>query len=403
MICRSAAVSLMVLSIVFISCDSGQPYQFAAREGALSCLYDTDCLSGICDGGWCQGFLLPDGRYDTDSDLIANEDDNCPHVWNMDQANHDLDMHGDACDNCMYFANVHQLDTDGDGNGDACDADADGDNVEDSNDNCLGVRNPTQMDCDEDGLGDNCDPDIDGDDIPNEEEECPDCEWGPGELDTDPWNFGPSWWPCSGDKDSDGVKDFSDNCPLVHNPGQADVDGDLHGDLCDADLDNDGIMNRYDNCEAVYNPYQWDLDRDHAGDACDDWFCYVADDREACLDPTELFTVYAGADQVVLVGERVPLRFWANRQNRAIEYRWSFAYRPHGSSATILHPDGASTRSMPYNYLYRDGKWTEFTPDQPGPYIIHIDASLVFGDTLYPGQHTASHEFLCIVEVDTEE
>jgi hypothetical protein len=55
MICRSAFGLLVAFSVVFISCDSGQPYRFAAREGALSCLYDTDCLSGICYGGWCRG------------------------------------------------------------------------------------------------------------------------------------------------------------------------------------------------------------------------------------------------------------------------------------------------------------------------------------------------------------
>lgn len=402
MICRSAVALSLFFFVVFTSCDSGQPYQFAAREGALSCLHDTDCLSGICEGGWCRGFLLPDGRYDTDSDLIANEDDNCPHVWNMDQANRDTDMHGDACDNCTYLANVHQEDTDGDGHGDACDSDADGDNVEDGDDNCLGIRNPTQMDCDEDGLGDNCDPDIDGDDIPNEEDETPICWCGPGELDTDPNNWDP--WGCfNNDKDSDGVEDFSDNCPLVHNPLQADADADELGDLCDPDMDNDGITNRMDNCEAVANRYQWDLDRDHAGDACDDYFCYVADDREACLDPTEPFTVYAGADRVVQVGDRVPLRFWANRQDRAIEYRWSFKIRPYGSRAPILHPSGASTRSMPYNYLYRDGKWTEFTPDVPGVYTILIEATLVFDDPQYPGERTSSHEFRCVADVNADE
>ena len=399
--CRSATVLLLALSVVFISCDSGQPYQFVAREGALSCIYDTDCLSGVCEGGWCQGFLLADGRYDTDSDLVANEDDNCPHVWNMDQANQDLDMHGDACDNCMHLANVHQEDTDGDGYGDICDPDVDGDNVENGADNCPGTRNPTQMDCDEDELGDACDPDIDGDDIPNEEDECPICNYI-GPLDTDPnaFNF---WGSCYSDKDSDGVDDFSDNCPLVHDPDQVDTDGDGQGDLCDADQDGDGIANEDDNCESVANRYQWDLDRDQVGDACDDHFCYVADDPDDCLDPTQPFTVYSGADREVPVGERVPLRFWANRRDRAIEYRWSFVSHPLGSNASILHSSGSSTRSMPYNYLYRDGRWTEFTPDVEGEYIVLIVATLVFDDPQYPGELTDIHEFRCVAEVSAEE
>jgi hypothetical protein len=103
------------------------------------------------------------------------------------------------------------------------------------------------------------------------------------------------------------------------------------------------------------------------------------------------------------VGERVPLRFWANRRDRAIEYRWSVVSHPLVSNAYILHPTGTSTRSMPYNYLYRDGKWSEFTPDVPGPYIILIEATLVFDDPQYPGERTDTHEFRCVAGVDAEE
>ncbi|MBW1810559.1 MAG: thrombospondin type 3 repeat-containing protein [Deltaproteobacteria bacterium] len=397
MICRNTVVLLVVFSVAFLSCDSGHPYFFGPREGGLPCLRDSDCLSEICEGGWCRGFELPDGSYDTDSDLVENEVDNCPFVWNMDQANRDQDMHGDTCDNCMHTSNPHQEDMDSDGDGDACDSDADGDTIGNGADNCPGAPNLTQIDCDEDGLGDACDSDIDGDDIPNEEDPCPICGFGPGELDTDPGAFGDT---CNSDMDNDGEQDFTDNCPLVHNPDQTDIDGDGYGDLCDADRDADGITNEKDNCDLVANRDQWDLDRDGIGDACDERFCYVIDTQDTCLDPTDPFTLYAGGDQVVLVDERTPLRFWANRKNRAIEYEWSLVARPRGSRASILHPSGGSTRSMPYNYHYLDGKWTEFAPDDPGVYIIRIDASLVFDDTLYPGKRTASAEFQCVAEVN---
>lgn len=36
-----------------------------------------------------------------------------------------------------------------------------------------------------------------------------------------------------GDGDCDGIPDQDDNCPETGNPGQADMDGDTHGDLCD--------------------------------------------------------------------------------------------------------------------------------------------------------------------------
>jgi YD repeat-containing protein len=44
------------------------------------------------------------------------------------------------------------------------------------------------------------------------------------------------------DTDEDGFDDYADNCPTVHNPGQADGDGDRIGDLCDPcpiDSDNE--------------------------------------------------------------------------------------------------------------------------------------------------------------------
>ena len=51
--------------------------------------------------------------------------------------------------------------------------DTDGDGVPDSIDNCPGVWNPDQADMDGNGIGDACDPDIDGDGILNEADTCP--------------------------------------------------------------------------------------------------------------------------------------------------------------------------------------------------------------------------------------
>ncbi len=71
-------------------------------------------------------------------------DDNCPFVYNPDQADADGDEIGDVCDTCT--------DTDADGYGNpgfpenTCDLD-----------NCPTVFNPDQEDADEDGTGDSCD------------------------------------------------------------------------------------------------------------------------------------------------------------------------------------------------------------------------------------------------------
>ena len=48
-------------------------------------------------------------------------DDNCPLIYNPDQADYDGDQVGDSCDNCIYVFNPDQADGDGNGIGDACD------------------------------------------------------------------------------------------------------------------------------------------------------------------------------------------------------------------------------------------------------------------------------------------
>jgi hypothetical protein len=65
---------------------------------------------------------------DLDGDGVANEKDNCPNVYNPDQADEDGDKIGDVCDDCPEVANPDQADTGevtagalADGIGDACD------------------------------------------------------------------------------------------------------------------------------------------------------------------------------------------------------------------------------------------------------------------------------------------
>lgn len=90
---------------------------------------------------------------DSDGDGILDANDNCPNVYNPDQANFDDDALGNACDpdddndgipdaqdNCQYDYNPQQYDTDKDGIGDACDTDIDGDNVVDAVDACLDTK-----------------------------------------------------------------------------------------------------------------------------------------------------------------------------------------------------------------------------------------------------------------------
>ncbi len=72
------------------------------------------------------------------------------------------------------------------------------------------------------------------------------------------------------DIDEDGTGDVCDNCPKFENADQADLDGDGIGDPCDNDADGDSILNGVDNCPWAHNPNQGDLDEDEIGDLCDD-------------------------------------------------------------------------------------------------------------------------------------
>jgi hypothetical protein len=189
---------------------------------------------------------------DPDDDGVLAGDDNCPLVYNPDQADSDGDGRGDVCDNCADVFNPDQADGDGDETGDACDDDNDNDGILDVDDNCPAVENPDQIDSDGDGLGDACDDDNDNDGILDVDDNCPAVE-NPDQINSD----------------GDGLGDLCDNCPYISNPDQTDSDGDGIGDVCDDDPDGDGLVGEEDNCPTAYNPGQGDTDGDGFGDVCD--------------------------------------------------------------------------------------------------------------------------------------
>ena len=185
-------------------------------------------------GPYC--FAVKGCDLDDDGDGECDYTDNCPGLYNPDQADLDEDGVGDDCDNCPDMANTEQDDTDGDNIGDACDNcyavangdqnDADGDGFGDACDNCIDEYNDDQSDIDEDGVGDPCD-------------NCPDL---------------PN--PLQRDADGDGIGNYCDNCPTVANVDQLDSDGDGIGDLCEGgvmigdyqcgDVNADGYINIVD-------------------------------------------------------------------------------------------------------------------------------------------------------------
>ena len=206
----------------------------------------------------------------------------------------DGDMVPDSSDNCPTVANPLQTDTDGDGSGDVCDDDDDGDGILDDGDGSGTVGDATCTGGGTTGCDDNCRL------VPN-----------PLQNDINANGVGDS---CEGDSDGDGITDPFDNCPGDFNPLQADGDGDGTGDVCDTcpvdpldDGDGDGRCADADNCPTVANPSQTDTDGDGRGDACDvcrmdamndgdgDGVCGDVDNCPALANPSQTDTDSDGA------------------------------------------------------------------------------------------------------------
>ena len=197
---------------------------------------------------------------DDDNDGIYNTLDNCPNIFNPYQYDLDNDNIGDACDN----------DGDGDGVDNSIDVDdtnpllaidPDNDLIDSSGilnyaqDNCPNTSNPNQLDLDEDGIGDVCDNDKDGDGF-NASFDANDLNRF---LSTDPDNDGVDSSGLEYYRNNvclrpPGCNDFDpcatvcyeptqDNCPVISNTSQSDIDNDNQGDACDSDIDGDGFEN----------------------------------------------------------------------------------------------------------------------------------------------------------------
>uniref|UniRef100_A0A8C4P0A3 Si:ch211-43f4.1 n=1 Tax=Dicentrarchus labrax TaxID=13489 RepID=A0A8C4P0A3_DICLA len=118
------------------------------------------------------------------------------------------------------------------------------------------------------GNGYLCGPDIDIDGFPDAKLDCPESNCNKDNCvlvpNVDQKNI-----------DEDDFGDACDNCRAVKNNDQKDTDVDKYGDECDEDIDGDGndntvrIPNHLDNCQRVPNADQKDRDGDKVGDACD--------------------------------------------------------------------------------------------------------------------------------------
>jgi len=145
---------VLVLSVLFVSCDESGSGKNIVDPDITKCYQDADCESGM---GCSDGVCISDSDIDRDNDGIPDVDDNCPAKVNTPQADSDSDGVGDACDNCISVSNPEQESSDTEGVGLACSVDTDEDSIYDSEDNCISVSNYDQADADGDGKGDECD------------------------------------------------------------------------------------------------------------------------------------------------------------------------------------------------------------------------------------------------------
>ena len=272
--------------------------------------------------------LTPIGScLDTDSDGAPNDDCGGHPIIDNDDDN---DGVLDGVDNCPLISNSGQANTDGDLFGDVCDNDADNDGLDDldGSDPYPGVNlaDIGLGDYDGDGRPDACpgsictsngialDPDHDEDGLANGIDNCP---FGNGingdnsddantdQTNTDEFLTGGDGLGdlCDDDDDADGIADNSDNCSLISNTNQANIDADAQGNVCDDDDDNDSISDLQDNCPLVSNSDQLDRNGNGLGDVCE--VVYV--DKNAVEGDCESWdeacnTIQAGIDRAIAIG-----------------------------------------------------------------------------------------------------
>ena len=191
------------------------------------------------------------------------------------------------------------------------------------------------------------------------------------------WDYALAWLQVP-DPDSDLIPDFLDNCALVSNPGQADLDTDNIGDLCDTDIDGDGVDNTLD--AFPYDPAETtDTDGDGIGNNAD-----TDDDNDGLSD---VFEISIGTDTLSVDSDGDGLTDYAE-----VAYDGDVATYTPGSDlnplSTDTDQDGIADNAdpIPLNYNYADGD----VGPLGAPDGLVNQADLVIMNRILTGQLTAT-------------
>ncbi|MBN2567189.1 hypothetical protein JXB02_03850 [Candidatus Woesearchaeota archaeon] len=237
---------------------------------------------------------------DADGDNVTNEADNCPAIFNPDQADADGDGIGDACEtdtepgacehdyDCDGIIDEEDPDIDGDGIPNDEDPDDDDDGSCDTRDSplndpdtCTGTDGDDDGDGTDDDIDIDIDNDLDNDGIPNGEDGDDDGDGLDDFEDDDDDNDELRDWE-DNDDDNDGTLDIEDpnhggsdpDCEYVAGDRTTyncrdrndDLDGDGEENCVDTDLDGDGLVNWEDDDDDNDGvPDQIDVDDDNDG------------------------------------------------------------------------------------------------------------------------------------------
>jgi hypothetical protein len=111
-----------------VACTSDAVCNATCNYTGEPCAVDADCSFADCitSGSTCITYYTCEDTGeactgDADCEETCGYVDNCPDLFNPDQADIEGDGIGDVCDNCPDIANPNQVDADSDSTGDVCD------------------------------------------------------------------------------------------------------------------------------------------------------------------------------------------------------------------------------------------------------------------------------------------